>query len=323
MSITQILREISANFINFTEHSFIYGPQGKMLLRNLEEHWFLHAITMSSYNIFLSEKFTDSLNFITKNPMGKIPFGLATIKDSKTSWNENIEPVASNLKHHKTMEIVIFENNINAKNLYHKMQKERKAWWRRLAQKPSRFKITETKKVDNFDLVDIEAQFPYDTITVEKIAYHTDVHKLLTQIDNKKDLDDIQMVEHVLSLDWGCLALLCDAYDVDERATIRIHSKLAPHKVAIHIKNLQNETNIGNDDLNRFVLYLNNMLRTKGLNTILTTSEEVVNVCLVPFIVLVDRTSLENGIIHVTNRSTTLNQAIHITDLVKYITMHC
>ncbi|XP_076649024.1 DNA polymerase subunit gamma-2, mitochondrial [Halictus rubicundus] len=323
MSPPRILKEISANFISFAEHGFVYGPQGRMLLKNLEEHWFLHCITMSPYNIFLSEQFSNTLNFITKSPMGRIPFGLATVKDSKDFWNENIQPITSKVDYHKKAEIAIFNNSTEAKSLYHKVQKERKVWWRKLAQQPSRFKITETKRIEDLDLVDIEAQFSFGTITVEKIIYHNDIQKLLLQIDNKKDLADIQMVEHVLSLDWGCLALLCDAYDVDETAKMHIHSKLAPHKVAIHIKKSDNETNTGSDDLNRFVLYLNNMLRTKGLNTILTISEEVVNACLVPFIVLVDRTSLENGIIHVTNRSTTLNQAIHITDLVKYITMHC
>ncbi|XP_015434737.1 PREDICTED: DNA polymerase subunit gamma-2, mitochondrial [Dufourea novaeangliae] len=323
MTVTRILKEISTNFINFTDHGFMYGPQGRMLLRNLEEHWFLHCITMSLYNIFLSEKSTSTLNLLTKSPIGEIPFGLATLKDSNNSWNKSIQPMDIEVENHKIAEVAIFHNNTEAKDSYHKLQKERKIWWRKLAQYPSRFKITEPKKTENFDFIDIEGQFPFGTITVERITYHTNIQNLLQQIDIKKGLADIQMVEHVVSLDWGCLALLCDAYDINETAKMHIHPKLAPHKVAIHIKKSKNEATVGNDDLNRFVLYLNNMLRKKGLNTILTSSEEVVNMCLVPFIVLVDRTSLENGIIYVTNRSTTLSQAIHITDLVKYIIMHC
>ncbi|XP_076301898.1 DNA polymerase subunit gamma-2, mitochondrial [Lasioglossum baleicum] len=323
MSASRVLKEISRNFVSFSEHGLVYGPQGRMLLKNLEEHWFSHCITMSPYNIFLSEQFSDTLNFLTESPMGRIPFGLATVKDSTDLWNESTLPTALKLNRHKNARIAILDSSVEAKSLYHKVQKERKVWWRKLAQQPSRFKITEAKRIEDLDSVDIEAEFSFGTITVERIVYHNDIGKLLLQIDNKKDLADIQMVEHVLSLDWGCLALLCDAYDIDETAKMRIHSKLAPHKVAIRIKTSENHTNTGSDDLNRFVLYLNNMLRTKGLNTILTVSEEVANACLIPFVVLVDRTSLENGIIHVTNRSTTLDQAIHITDLVKHITMHC
>lgn len=143
------------------------------------------------------------------------------------------------------------------------------------------------------------------------------------QVESKKDFTYVQMVEHIVSLDWGCLALLCDAHDSNKTTRVHIHSKLAPHKVAFSIKRSDNEANAKNDGLNRFVLYLNNMLRTKGLNTILTGSEQIIDTCLVPFIVSVDATSLDNGIIHVRDRSTTLNEAIHVTDLVKYIIMRC
>ncbi|XP_076666324.1 DNA polymerase subunit gamma-2, mitochondrial [Andrena cerasifolii] len=320
-TITHVLKELSANFISLAEHGLVYGPQGRMLLKNLEDHWLLHCVTMSRYNTFLSDKCVNDFNFVTKTGMSNIPFGLAKIKNSRNDWNQNIAPTVSKLNLHKTAEIYVFNNNIEAKDLYHKVQKERKIWWRKLAQNPSKFKVTEPRKIKNVDLVDIEAHFSFGTVTVERIAYHTDVRKLLSQID-KKDFVDIQMVEHIVSLDWGCLALLCDAYDMDKSTKMHIHSKLAPHKVAFYIKKY-NEMNSQDDDLNRFVLYLNNMLRTKGLNTILTSSEQVIDTCLVPFIVLVDRTSLENGIIHVTNRSTTLSEAIHITDLVKYISMHC
>ena len=320
-TITHVLKELSANFISLAEHGLVYGPQGRMLLKNLEDHWLLHCVTMSRYNTFLSEKCVNDFNFVTKTGMSDIPFGLAKIKSSRNDWNQSIMPTVSKLNLHKTAEIYVFNNNIETKDLYHKVQKERKIWWRKLAQNPSKFKVTEPRKIKNVDLVDIEAHFSFGTVTVERIAYHTDVRKLLAQID-KKDFVDIQMVEHIVSLDWGCLALLCDAYDMDKSTKMHIHSKLAPHKVAFYIKKY-NEMNSQDDDLNRFVLYLNNMLRTKGLNTILTSSEQVIDTCLVPFIVLVDRTSLENGIIHVTNRSTTLSEAIHITDLVKYISMHC
>lgn len=321
MNITHTLKELSAHFISLTEHGLVYGPQGQMFLKNLEEHWFLHCITMSPYNVFLSNTFNVTLNFITKTAMSNIPFGLATIKNSKNCWNQNISNV-NKLSVHKTAEVAIFNSNIETKDLFHKKQKERKSWWRRLAQYPSRFKITEAKKVKSLYVVDIEAQFPFGNIIVESITYHTDIQKLLSQVDSKKDFTNIQMVEHTVSLDWGCLALLCDAYDINSSKKL-IHSKLAPHKVAFHVKRSNNEENTQNDDLNRFVLYLNNMLKTKGLNTILTTSEQIIDTCLVPFTVSVDTTSLENGIIYIKDRSTTLSEAIHVTDLVKYITLRC
>ncbi|XP_076750325.1 DNA polymerase subunit gamma-2, mitochondrial isoform X1 [Xylocopa sonorina] len=323
MNITHILKELSTHFISLTEHGLIYGPQGKMLLKNLEEHWFLHCVTMSRYNIFLSDECISTLNFVVKNTMDDIPFGLATIKNSRNSWNQSVTNIQKLNFQHKTAGITIFTSNTEAKDLFHKIQKERKIWWRRLAQCPSRFKLTDTKKVKNLDLVDVEVQFPFGSIVVEKITYHADVQNLFSKVDSKKDFSDIQMVEHMISLDWGCCALLCDAFDMNKSTKMHIHSKLAPYKVAFHIKSLNDEDNTQNDDLSRFILYLNNMLRAKGVDTILTTSKEIIDTCLVPFTVSVNTTSLENGIIHIKDRSTSLREAIHVTDLVKYITLRC
>lgn len=129
------------------------------------------------------------------------------------------------------------------------------------------------------------------------------------------------MVEHVASLDWGCLALLCDSHMSDKSTRVYIHPKLSPYKITIHIAKQESETDSDIEDLNRFVLYLSNMLRTKGIPTVLTNTEQIVEMCLIPYVVSVDKTSLKNGIIHVKNRSTTLSEAVHITDLVKYISL--
>lgn len=140
------------------------------------------------------------------------------------------------------------------------------------------------------------------------------------QIENNKDnAVDVHMIEHVASLDWGCLALLCDSHMLDQSNSMYIHPKLSPYKTTFHIVKQDNETDI--EDLNRFVLYLNNMLRAKGISTILINTEQIVEMCLIPFVVSVDRTSLKNGIVHVKNCSTTLKEAVHISDLVKYITL--
>lgn len=131
------------------------------------------------------------------------------------------------------------------------------------------------------------------------------------------------MVEHVASLDWGCLALLCDSHMSDKSTRACIHPKLSPYKTTFHIEKQENETASDLEDLSRFVLYLNNMLRTNGIHTILTSTEQVVETCLIPFVVSVDRTSLKNGIVHVENPSIALKEPVQMSDLVEYITMCC
>ncbi|XP_076247017.1 DNA polymerase subunit gamma-2, mitochondrial [Calliopsis andreniformis] len=315
MNTIQLLKKISPNFITVAESGLVYGPQGRLFRRNFEELWFLHCVTMSPYNIFLSEKPQSDFNLIARTSPCSLPFGSAVISNSKNSWNQNIlSPVK--LNSHQTAQVSIFNFNNFGKDLYHKLQKERKIWWRKLAQNPSRFRITEVKKIRSFDSVDIEAHFSFGSILLERITFCK-----ASQVNSKKGLTDSQIVEHTVSFDWGCLALFCDACD-SKSTQIEIHSKLAPHKIALCVRQCQ-ESRVQDEDLNRFLLYLNNILRSTGLNTILTNSEEIVEACLVPFMVLIDKSSLENGIIRVRNRSTTLDEAVHISNLVKYVITRC
>jgi hypothetical protein len=89
-----------------------------------------------------------------------------------------------------------------------------------------------------------------------------------------------------------------------------------------HVAKQENDSDSDIEELNRFVLYLNNMLRTKGISTILTNVEQIVETYMIPFIVSVNKTSLKDGIVHVKNCSTIFEKAIHVTDLVQYITRH-
>lgn len=322
MTVETILKELGAHFFTLGKTELNYGPHGRMLLRNLEKHWFLHCVTMSPYNIFLADKFSDILKLDLISKDGS-PFGIANIENVKNSWNQSILPSGYKLNTHRTSKVTIFNDSLGSKDLFHKVEKERKVWWRKLARYPSRFTLTEAKKVTNVETVEIEAQFPFGNVVVETVTRSTNMQKLSLQVE--KDLSKTQMVEHATSLDWGFLALLCDAYNSKEPSETRIHSRLAPYKATFRLTLSENDvlTNAEKASLNRFMLYLNNTLRMKGFDTILTNSERTIDTSFVPFTILIDKTSIENGIVHITNRSTTLSQAVHVTELVKYISMHC
>nr|XP_050861847.1 DNA polymerase subunit gamma-2, mitochondrial [Vespula vulgaris] len=326
MSIEHVLKTIGTTFINFSKNGFTYGLQGNMLLRNLEAHWFLHCVTMSPYNVFITttDRIKHTLQILDNMNINEIPYGLAIIKDSKTSWNQLIWPPKCKVTSHKIAKTITFAHNSQSKDLFYKKQRERKMWWRKLTQNPSRFLLTESRKLKNREIIDIEVLFPFGNIIVETIIYQCDVHKLFVKTTNSKyDIDDVHMIEHVASLDWGCLALLSDSYEDGKSNQILLHPKISPYKVAFCIEKESNETDSDTEKLSRFIIYLNNILRTKGFETILVNTKEVIEMCLVPFVVTVAQTSLKNGIIHITNRSTTLAEAIHFTDLVKYIALRC
>lgn len=181
MNIRHILEQLSTHFISFSKNGLLYGPQGKMLLNNLEQHWFLHCVTMSPHNIFLSDEIVNNFDFITKTGTSNMPFGLARIKNTKNSWNKDISSTPI-LNYHDTAKVAIFNKETDTKDLFHKLQKNRKTWWRRLSQSPSRFILTEPKKVKYNNVVYIKAQFPLDSIIVEQLTYHTNVQTLFSQV---------------------------------------------------------------------------------------------------------------------------------------------
>ncbi|KAI4486114.1 PREDICTED: DNA polymerase subunit gamma-2, mitochondrial [Polistes canadensis] len=326
MCIDNVLKNIGTTFMNFSKNGFIYGSQGNMLLRNLEAHWFLHCVTMSPYNVFLTtnDMIKHNLQVLDNMNINEIPYGLGIIEDTKTSWNQSILPKECKVASHKIAKTITFVHNSQSKDLFYKKQRERKMWWRKLTQNPSRFLLTESRKSKNREIIDIEVSFPFGNIIVESIIYQHDVQKLFLETKNSKyDIGDVQMIEHIASLDWGCLALLSDSYEDGKSNQILLHPKISPYKVAFSVEKENNDTDLDAEKLNRFIIYLNNILRTKGFETILANTKEVIEMCLIPFVVSVTQTSLKNGIIRITSRSTTLAEAIHFTDLAKYIGLRC
>lgn len=321
-----ILKIIGTTFMTFSKNGFTYGSQGNMLFRNVEAHWFQHCITKSQYNVFMTttDKLKHTLKVLNDMNINDLPYGLAMIEDSKVVWNQFILPPDCKMTSHKIAKTNTFIHKTHSKDLFYKKQRERKMWWRKLTQNPSRFVLTELRGQKNRDIIDIEVRFPFGNVIVESVIYQRDLQKLLAEATNcKYDITDVHMIEHIASLDWGCLALLSDSFEYGKTNQTLLNPKISPYKVAFCITKESNETDLDIEKLNRFIIYLNNTLRTKGFETLLTSTKEVIEMCLVPFVVTVAKTSLKNGIIHIKSRSTTLAEAIHFTDLVKYVASHC
>lgn len=182
MNLEAVLKTVGPYFLSLSERMFVYRPQGKLLLKNLEEHWFAHCVTMPYYNVFPCDVIADTLQLLRSNSMDEIlPFALATFATSKNVWNELVLSDGK-VSSHRTAKINVFVNASDSKSLLHKKQRERKVWWRKLAQHPSRFVLAEAKKMKNFDVTEIEAQFPFGNIIVETITHYPGVRKLYPQV---------------------------------------------------------------------------------------------------------------------------------------------
>lgn len=182
MSLEAVLKAVGPHFLNLSERMFVYGPQGKLLLKNLEEHWFMHCVTMPHYNVYPCDTIADTLQLLRSNSMDVLPFALATLATSKSVWNESLLSAGGKLLSHRTAKVNVFVDASDSKSLLHKKQRERKVWWRKLAQSPSRFVLAEAKKTRNLDVMEIEARFPFGNIIVETVTHYPGVRKLYPQV---------------------------------------------------------------------------------------------------------------------------------------------
>lgn len=179
-----ILQHINSCFLNLGEQGFVYGSQGKMLMRNIENHWYLHNVIIPRYNVFLTDndKIPSTLQNLKKISITNLPFAFAILENTKVLWNHLLVPPDTKITSHKIARVAIFGDVLSSKDLFHRKQRERKVWWRRLCRQPSRFIYEEAKKNKNNDIIEIKAQFPFGDITVESIIYQHHLQKSFFEV---------------------------------------------------------------------------------------------------------------------------------------------
>lgn len=98
---------------------------------------------------------------------------------------------------------------------------------------------------------------------------------------------------------------------------------MSPYKIGFFIQPSTEELDSKSQEKSRLLLYLNNQLKSKGIETIVTKTREAIKSFQVPLIVTVDDASLQNGIVQVWSQLTTLAESVHITNLCNYVLKRC
>ncbi|XP_063972070.1 DNA polymerase subunit gamma-2, mitochondrial [Diachasmimorpha longicaudata] len=328
MTLERILKDLGTGFLSL-ERGFVFGPQGQLLRRNIEELWYRYCVVQPSYNVFLSAPDRISETLETLQRVGALykPFGMAVLEESKVGWNGNVISENCKLPSHRVGKVTVVTEAAEGKDLYHRKQRERKVWWRKFSREPKRFQLTEAKRINkNKEVIEIEAQFSFGGVVVETICHQQDVKKIFKeQNEIENSLGDVHIVEHMTSLDWACLTFLCDAYTPSDTHTpcqLKLHPKFSPYKVGFQILP-SDDPDSKSQEKSRLLLYLNTLLKAEGIETVVATSEKGMETLQVPLIVVVDDMTLQNGLIRVWSQLTTLHETIHMTDLIKYVSSRC
>ncbi|XP_001604498.1 DNA polymerase subunit gamma-2, mitochondrial [Nasonia vitripennis] len=319
----KIFKTLGPTLLTLKEFGFAYGVQGILMRRNLEKLWLMKNMTQSDYNVFLvdSDQITANLKDLSDIGLSNPPFGIAEISSVKNTWNESYFPPKSKpIKHRIAKVTTIYEGDgdiISVKDLFYKKQRERKSWWRRITENPNIFHVGEIKQERGKEYVEIEARLPFGNIVVETIYYKPSAKLYLRGGEFSNNL---KIVENITSLDWGCLALICDGYvEIDDCKEMQVHPNLAPYKAysKANIKPEDNEqTRIA---LNNLSIHLIQLLREQGIETVLMNLAKQPEVFQVPYILTVDSESLKNGFIRVVSQRTLCGEIVHITKLAQHV----
>uniref|UniRef100_A0A7M4FR87 DNA polymerase gamma 2, accessory subunit n=1 Tax=Crocodylus porosus TaxID=8502 RepID=A0A7M4FR87_CROPO len=192
--------------------------------------------------------------------------------------------------------------------------RQRLQWWRKFAIGPSNFTSSDFQDEEGRRGVNLYYSFPWGKELIERLQnlgdkellqmYPGDCSKLRAR-DGRKNV-----VPHVLSvtgnLDQGVLAYLCDSLQLAEsslgkktsqRQVLKLHPCLTPIKVAV--------------DMGRGPAM---DLRQKG------TQYNMYDEMSILFTILITDATLENGIVQLRSRDTTMKEMMHISKLKDFLT---
>ncbi|XP_055582975.1 DNA polymerase subunit gamma-2, mitochondrial [Falco cherrug] len=222
--------------------------------------------------------------------------------------------------------------------------RQRLQWWRKFAVGPSNFSSTDFQDEEGRKGFHLHYSFPWGTETIETLTnlgdtellqmYPGDSSKLLGR-DGRKNV-----IPHVLSvsgnLDRGVLAYLFDSLQLAEnpltkkknsqRKVLKLHPCLAPLKVALDVgkgpttelrqvcQGLFNE--LSENRISVWPGYLETV--QVSLEQLYTKYDEMS----VLFMILITDATLENGVVQLRSRDTTMKEMMHISRLKDFLTKY-
>lgn len=286
------------------------------------------------------ERYVECLDLVNK----RLPFGVAQIGVCfHTVMNNEIK------NHVRTGErtiasLVWYSSSRTAGQWLDYWLRQRLQWWRKFAISPSSFSSSDFQDEEGRKGSNLYYNFPWGKELIETLRNLGDNELLqmypekgsrLHGRDGRKNV-----VPHILSvngnLDYGVLAYLFDCIQMDENAlprkkalqrkVLKLHPCLSPIKVALDVGRgpttelRQVCQGLFNEFLEHGISVWPGYLETMqySLEQLYTKYDEMS----VLFTVLVNDATLENGVVQMRSRDTTMKEMMHISRLKDFLTKH-
>ncbi|XP_054743107.1 DNA polymerase subunit gamma-2, mitochondrial [Anastrepha obliqua] len=315
-------KEVDANFMNFNGNDYVDDPINRIS--------FIH-----------SKPFYEGFKYLfSKADNQRYQAVLKTIQ-TETTGNSNI--VNECLVPHSRKRIFLVTDLITRQaqgfNKFFNSQRECKIWWMRFSSDPSKYFLDpyDFKEVSNSahiptgtQSITIKSKLPYATLDVESITFvpltgaHLD--KSVSHFSKNSDQNIPAVIRSVIDLHAATSAILFDSVDNDRENTLLLNRKLAPFQCAVACLNEGEQLS----DLKDLYLHLQFVLKRSGLRlmseNISGASRKELEIglqkcdCLgIPYILIIDESTLMTGLLSLRSRDTTLEETIHISDIPGYL----
>ncbi|XP_051888894.1 DNA polymerase subunit gamma-2, mitochondrial [Pristis pectinata] len=289
-------------------------------------------------------EYTTSLNLVNR----KLPFGLAEIGVCYQPIPSSKYSTVCNAVRTVEVELaslVWFSSPWTSGRWLDYWVRQRLLWWRKFARSPSSFTAIDSQDNDGIKGTALYFTFPWGKEPIETLINLGDKDLLREHHGNKSSLQGRDgrrtVVPHVLSvsgnLDRGVMAFLCDSLQLTEKVdsklrinqkkVLKLHPFLAPFKVALDmgkgptIELRQVCEGLFQELVEKKVTVWPGYLETMHMSLEqLSIKYDEMGVI---FTIVVNETTLENGLVQLRNRDTTMKEMGHISEvrdfLIKYI----
>ncbi|KAG5684598.1 hypothetical protein PVAND_013823 [Polypedilum vanderplanki] len=225
--------------------------------------------------------------------------------------------------------------SFSRESFYH-MQRQHKIFWMKHGSYPGKYRISDQKIFPLYKMANIQSSVTDYTFNIEGLKLFSlkdcsdkDIREnFVAKIPNKKKEIIPDVIKTVVDLQTASMAFLFDALSLTDYYTA-FHRRIAPFQLSI-IPNGSRENAKKLDDLARYIelLIIESEPKIKVLNDLKTRNydeSEFIKQCSfhdkmgIPYNILIDERSLDEGFLKLRNRNTTLSEKIHLSDVTNYL----
>lgn len=312
---------------------------GKLLRENInrevhgQQNKFEKSVKLFSENIINNGKTNLSLAEKFALTRRRFPFGIIE-QIREENVNKIWQSLVCNDENDLSMKLpdesnalrtTYFVHKKHASEHFYRIQRQCKIWWMKFAANPGRFHISEVRKDENdtsVQSVTLKAIYEFGNFPIEHVELITrDTNEMQDQLPSI-------LIQSKTYLEAATLHFLFDAIDGGDYGEMCLHRSIAPHQMALYCVT---EESSSQKKLKYFLKFVQDIIEKENIRVIanddcqtldhksLDTKFHQMDTIGIPFGIILDSASLENGLVKLRNRDTTLCEVVHISSLSEYL----